>query len=130
MRAHLLLGAALVIGLAACGDVDERPAKWSYISATIIQPSCATARCHSKGAAVFGLQLDTVAGGYVALVGSPAMPGEPTGRNFVVPGDPDASKLMWMLRGVESQRMPPDEPLPEGDIELIEQWIRDGARFE
>ena len=26
---------------------DDRPAKWSFISATIIEPSCATANCHS-----------------------------------------------------------------------------------
>jgi hypothetical protein len=79
---------------------------------------------------VFGVQLDTVEGGYVALVGSPAVPGEATGKNFVVPGQPDASRLMWMLRGEESQNMPPDEALPAADIALIEKWILEGARFE
>jgi hypothetical protein len=128
-------GAALLalalLGLAACSDTDERPATWTYISASIIQPSCGTARCHSAASATLGLQLDTVEGGYIALTGSlPSQGGEPTGRNFVVPGNPDASKLMWMLHGVESERMPPDEPLPSADIELIERWILAGARFE
>ena len=123
-----LLGAGLA--LAACGETDERPATWSYISATIIQPSCGTARCHSANSAVFGLQLDTIEGGYTQLVGVAPGEGVPQGQNLVVPGNPDASKLMWMLRGIESQRMPPDEALPEGDIALIERWILDGARFE
>ena len=65
------------------------------------------------------------------LVGrSPGAPETPTGRNFVVPGDPDASKLVHMLRGDETERMPPDAPLPDADIELIERWIRAGARFD
>jgi hypothetical protein len=123
VRSVLVLG----VFLGACGDTDDRPANWSYISATIIQPNCGTARCHSQSSAVFGLQLDTIEGGYADLVG---VPGAPDPRNLVVPGNPDASKVMWMLRGIESQRMPPDEALPEGDIRLIEQWILDGARFE
>jgi hypothetical protein len=122
------LGMALLApGLSACSDVDDRPATWSYISAAIIQPNCATARCHNHSSATLGLQLDTVEGGYLELVGAHDADGVPLGRNLVVPGDPDSSKLMWMLRGVEAQRMPPDEPLPDADVALIEKWIRDGA---
>jgi hypothetical protein len=126
----LRLGGAVIALLAACGE-DDRPAEWTYISATIIQPNCATSRCHSKGSAVFGLQLDSLEGGYAVLVGSPPSAGEvPSGRNFVVPGDPARSKLMHLLHGDETARMPPDAPLPAADIALIEKWILEGARFE
>jgi hypothetical protein len=124
----LRLGGAVVALLVGCGE-DDRPATWTYISASIIQPNCATSRCHAEGAAAFGLQLDSLEGGYAQLVGrSPS--GAQTGRNFVVPGDPAASKLMYLLRGQESERMPPDAPLPDADIELVERWILEGARFE
>ena len=33
-----------------------------------------------------------------------------------------------MLRARSAPRMPPDRPLPEADIELVEAWILDGAR--
>lgn len=54
-----------------------------------------------------------------------AEPADP--RNFVVPGDPTRSKLMYLLRGEEVRNMPPDVPLPDIDIELIEEWILRGA---
>src|SRR3569623_2764610 len=73
-----------------CGATQvERPAKWPFISAGIVQPSCATANCHSQLAERSGVVLDTVADGYQQL----------TQRHFVTPGDPDNSALMALLRG-------------------------------
>ena len=119
MLRRLLLVALLPAALAGCaGETDDRPAEWSYISATIIQPNCATSRCHSKFTSTAGLRLDTVEGGYTGLVGG----------GFVVPGEADRSKLLRMLRGEEVWTMPPDVPLPEADVLLIERWIDDGAR--
>jgi len=46
---------------------------------------------------------------------------------FVVPMDPDASQLVHLLRGDEIARMPPDAPLADADIVLVEQWIAAGA---
>jgi hypothetical protein len=130
MRALWLLLLSVVLA-AGCEGGDSRPATWSYISTSIIQPNCATSRCHSAVSAVQGLELDTLTGGYVVLTGGPAVPGQrPAGSNLVVPGDPTASRLMTMLHGTEAERMPPDEPLPQADIELIEQWILDGAKFD
>lgn len=49
-------------------------------------------------------------------------------RARVVPGRPEASELVRRLRGQAQPRMPYNEPpLPEDDIRLIEQWIRQGA---
>jgi hypothetical protein len=118
-----LIGLVLVLGgvFAGCGSAeDSRPAKWSFISPVIIQPSCATANCHSQLAERSGVTLDTVADGYQQL----------TQRHFVLPNDPDGSALMALLRGQGSRRMPPDFPLPEVDIELIGAWIADGANWD
>ena len=49
------LTALLVTGaIAGCGK-DNRPAAWEYVSPLIFQPDCATASCHSRAAAVSGL---------------------------------------------------------------------------
>ena len=109
--------AVLLASAAGCNDTDERPATWSYISATIIQPNCATSRCHSKGSNVLGLVLDTA--DYSKI--------EP----YVHADTPDNTTLMFRLNGGvpgnEVQRMPVDEPLPQADIDLIRKWIADGA---
>jgi hypothetical protein len=137
------LPALVAMGLSAalsggCG-ADTRPATWVYISSAIVAPSCATARCHSLGSAAKGLQLDTVEGGYFLLVGSPPPQNHipplppstpPTGSHHVVPGRPEASLLMRRLRGEGARRMPPDEPLPDEDIALVERWIREGALYD
>jgi hypothetical protein len=41
-------------------------------------------------------------------------------RHFVSPGDPGTSEMVALIRAQGSRRMPPDFPLPEADIELIE----------
>lgn len=116
--------AALVICAltGACGgDTDERPARWSYISRAIIEPSCATVACHSRFTSRGGLRLEGSDESWVILVGYDER------GNYVIPGDPARSKLMHLLRGDEIWRMPPDQPLPEADIALIERWILEGA---
>ncbi len=57
---------------------------------------------------------------------APELPGEPQ-RNYVRPFDPDGSRLMHLLRGDNTLLMPPDQPLPDVEIELIERWILEGA---
>ena len=107
----LVTAATALIG---CGSADDtRPARWSFISATIIEPSCATVNCHSKIANRAGVDLHDRATGYNVL----------TSRNFVVPGNPNASALHYLLRGEGALRMPPDAPLPDADLALIDEWI-------
>jgi hypothetical protein len=38
------------------------------------------------------------------------------------------SEILYLLRGQGSQRMPPDQALPEADVHLIQNWIADGAQ--
>jgi hypothetical protein len=122
---------ALVACFAGCGGADNRPARWSYIAPAIIEPNCATVSCHSSVAQRAGVILDTTQTSYKTL----------TTRHFVVvcPDNPDAgmtcqdmatdtSELLALLRGQGSQRMPPDQALPEVDIQLIQTWIANGAQ--
>lgn len=105
------------LGGAGCGDeMDDRPARWSVISATITEPSCATLNCHSEVAQRGGVQLHEREAGYRSLFD----------RNYVIRDNLEDSALLYLLRGEGSLRMPPDFPLPNADIELIAKWITDG----
>ena len=112
----------------ACDD-EVRPASWSYIHEAIIVPNCTASACHSRISAAFGIALHDREGAYSYLTGTvcgqqdPAQPP----RNLVVPFDPARSKLMYLLRGQEVRSMPPDIPLPDAEIEIIEEWILEGA---
>ena len=111
---------------------DDRPASFAYIQTAIIEPNCATASCHTGSTAQAGIKLHTKEASYSILTGRPC-DGETSGgvapRNFVAPGQPDRSRLMYLLLGLEvRQAMPPDRPLPGPDIDLIERWILEGAR--
>ncbi|MEA2696482.1 MAG: hypothetical protein QOI66_753, partial [Myxococcales bacterium] len=141
------LSGALVLA-PGCGDaVDHRPAAWEYISPAIIQPNCATTSCHSRAAAVAGLDFSTPDHGYTSLTalwvwivdpnGTPENGCRPYGDEFVCQRnhrplvtafDPAQSRLVHMLRAEGTARMPPDRPLPQADIALIEHWILNGAR--
>ena len=127
-----MLPVVAALGVVGCGGDDTRPATFSYIHATILRPSCTTSACHSELSATAGLQLDTRAGAYLGLTGRVCgsdAPGQPP-RNLVNPGQPESSRLMYLLLGTEARRMPPDVPLPEADIDLVEQWILEGAECD
>jgi hypothetical protein len=141
--ATALVAGALVLG---CGS-SQRPAVWDYIAPVIMEPNCATGSCHSPGAAVAGLDFSTPDRGYTSLTGlwvwivDPTKAGQPgcgprdgttvcerQYRPLVTPYDPGESRLVNMLRARNAPRMPPDRPLDEADIELVENWILDGAK--
>jgi hypothetical protein len=56
-------------------------------------------------------------------MGNPTPP-----RPLVVPFNPDQSRMVNMLRAIGANRMPPNRPLAEADIALIEEWVLTGAR--
>ena len=137
-----------LVGLGGCGSADDpRPASWSYVSAAIMQPNCATVSCHSQAAAVSGLDFSDADRGYTSLTGLWVWIVDPSGieangcrpvggqivcqrehRSLVVPFDPEQSRLIHMLRAEGAPRMPPDRPLSAADIRLVEKWILEGAR--
>lgn len=136
VAATACLGLSLVAA-GGCGDeIDRRPATWGYISPAIMQPSCATVSCHGRAAAAAGLDLSDPDRGYKSLTGlsvsipdpDPAKPAIRELRPLVVPYNPDQSRVVHMLRASNAARMPPDRPLSEADIALIERWILNGAK--
>ena len=124
------LALAAALALSGCGE-DDRPASFEYIHTAILAPNCATASCHTGAVSQAGVRLHTVEAAYTMLVGRPCdadATGEQAPRNFVDPGHPERSRLMYLLEGAEVRRaMPPDRLLPQPDIDLIERWILEGA---
>jgi hypothetical protein len=110
--------ALALVSLAGCGGTENRPATWSYISTAIIEPSCATASCHSQAADRAGVDLSDRGKAYDQLVN----------RHFVMPGNAPQSELSALLTAEGVRRMPPDFPLPAADIQLIAEWINAGAK--
>jgi hypothetical protein len=117
----LALSGLALLCAAGCGGADPagRPAVFSYIQPAILEPSCATSGCHSETARTAGLVLE---GDPDAILESLLRKG------LVYPGSPAGSPLLHFLRGeYVVLRMPPDAPLPSGDVALIERWIEEGA---
>ena len=119
-----VVAAALAIVVSGCnGTSDDRPPTWSFISATIMEPSCATVNCHSAITHQGGVDLSAREIGYQTLVQNSG------GKTYYVyPGYPQYSPIVKLMNAEGSIRMPPDNPLPQADIQLIETWIADGAQ--
>ena len=101
--------------VAACGtSQDTRPETADYIVDAVLVPYCARAGCHSASAQPKGIMFDNIPDAIDAM------------QPLVVPGDPAHSRLVTVLTD-SSKPMPPDAPLPQGDIDLITRWIADGA---
>ncbi len=121
--------AVLFVALAACAS-EERPARWSYIHTAIIRPSCTTGGCHSALTGLAGVNLATRDGAYTILTGRICGEDVPNGsppRNYVESFNAAGSQLIHQLRGDNRDVMPPDTPLPDTEIELVERWIDEGA---
>src|SRR5579871_6595110 len=67
IRSELAAAVLAVTVAASCGQVDDRPATWSYLSPAMFQPACATTSCHGPAAAVSGLDFSTPDRGYASL---------------------------------------------------------------
>ena len=102
-------------------------AEFTSIQDNVFTPICT--RCHIGASAPEGLQLDE-AHSYGLLVGVPSA--EQPGVMRVAPGDPDGSYIIRKLEGasgISGGRMPLGGPyLPQSTINVIRQWISDGAQ--
>jgi len=124
---RLVLVGAVFAG--ACGGADDRPPTLDYITETILEPSCASAECHSAFRRQVGDQFDTVVAARHTIVAN----------SMVITEDRTAPESSYLVRtltvGSPSQlnpgspdliRMPYDAPIPDTDVELIKTWIRMG----
>jgi hypothetical protein len=123
-RVGVLAVLTLVVTLAGCGSAtDDRPVQWSYVYPAIIEPSCATASCHSDIVRRSGVNLGDQDTAYSQLLT----------RHFVIQNADPAkavtdSELIYLLNAQGARRMPPDFALPKDDIDLITKWIAAGAK--
>lgn len=101
-------------------------ADFKSIQDNIFTPICT--KCHLGAGAPEGLQLDE-AHSYAMLVGVPST--EQPNVVRVDPGNPDSSYIVLKLQGspgISGARMPFGGPyLPQSTINVIRQWITDGA---
>ncbi len=52
-----------------------------------------------------------------------------TVQRVLVPGEPDQSRLIETLKHEGQVQMPPGIPLPKKEIEVLRQWVKQGAVF-
>jgi Bacterial Ig-like domain len=136
-----LLAAAALYGCAGNGnglDSNGNPiapggggsggltADFQSIQDNVFTPICT--KCHLGASAPEGLQLDATHS-YAMLVGVPSS--EQPNVLRVAQGDPDGSYLIRKLTntgGISGQQMPFGGPyLPQSTIDVIRQWITNGA---
>lgn len=119
-----LTAAVLSSGVRAVGAAENEAARPEFYATRvkpILDANCA--RCHGGMNHRGGLSLDTRAG---------MLKGGHEGA-VVVPGDPDRSLLLRLMRrqGPQNDPMPMPPPprakVSDADIEVVAQWIRAGA---
>lgn len=145
-RQNLLIAflITLIVGVSACsggsgasGTTPPPPPppppppafgpNFSEIQTNVFTVSCATAGCHAGAGAPQGLRLDE-ANSFALLVGVASSEAPSILR--VSPNDPDNSFLVQKLEGTASvgSQMPLNgTPLEQSTIDIIRQWITDGA---
>src|SRR6185312_12833019 len=114
------------IGSGGGGGTTPLTADWQSIQDNVFTPICAP--CHNGAGAPKGLILDA-AHSYSLLVGIPSA--EVPTLDRVKAGDPNNSYIILKLTGaagIVGGQMPLDEtPLPQSTIDVIRQWITNGA---
>jgi hypothetical protein len=116
------------------GPTPNLNPSFSSINANIFQTTDSSGRsacvtCHGGARPASGLDLSGNA--YAALVNVPSR--EKPGQMLVEPGDADSSYLYQKLEGttgIVGLRMPRNGPpyLTDGQIQVIERWIEEGAK--
>lgn len=121
---------ALVLALlVACGTTnDDRPRTIGYVTEAILVPTCGLAECHATFSQNRGIVFDTVAGARASLVHNlisfDSIKFDPANPN-------NAGLIIWITQidplGLGIGRMPFDSPMPNADVNLLKEFIREGA---
>jgi hypothetical protein len=114
----------LVISASACGTTtDDRPATLANITESILKPTCASAECHSSFVQQSGYDFENVKGARASFqYDSDLVDIEHIGD----PDQPPALILDLTREQLNKPRMPYDAPLPNADVDLIQQWLEAG----
>lgn len=127
----LLLMALFVTGCERAGPLEEdtpASATLSAIQVRIFDTSCAVSGCHAGSNPQLGMSLEA-GQAFASIVNVPSV--ERADLLRIDPGNPDDSYLLKKIRGdgdIVGMRMPLGRSnLSADDIELVRQWIQDGA---
>lgn len=138
LRIKIITLAILSIGLTFCADsiiestpsIDEKEdsqivsATFTNIQNDILSKSCAFSGCHSSGSVNPNLSGNS----YSNIVNKKSS----TGMDYVKPNDPGNSYLLQKIigsNGIQGSRMPLNSsPLSQDKIDIITEWINDGAK--
>ncbi|HEY4057207.1 MAG TPA: c-type cytochrome domain-containing protein [Kofleriaceae bacterium] len=115
------LALLVTVTFAGCGtSPDERPVTFEYVSLGILAPTCGQVQCHSSTTKEEGYAFDTLAGAREALIDLAGGPNDPPVA--------EGTQLIEVITTSGGDRMPPDSPLADEDVDLIRNWINDGRR--
>lgn len=121
---QLVIALFSVAGFASEAPADDSAKETTVDFARQIQPIFARRcfKCHGPNEDEAGLQLSSRDSATSEL---------DSGDFAVVPGDPEASTIVYRVRAKdEYERMPPEgKPLEDEEIELIRRWIDQGAHW-
>ncbi|MCX5743206.1 MAG: hypothetical protein NT062_12000 [Proteobacteria bacterium] len=105
----------IAFAIAGCGtSPDDRPPTFEVVTLTVLAPSCGQVQCHSTTTRVQGYAFDTVEAARATF----------NAGNLSLSNDNPESVLYQS----GPNRMPPDSPLPDEDLALIQAWI-DGGKL-
>ncbi len=111
-------------------SIDEKDepkiesATFTNIQSDIFNQSCAFSGCHASGSVNPNLSGTS----YEIIVNKKSS----TGMDYIKPNDPDNSYLLQKIigsNGIHGSRMPLNSsPLSQDKIDIITEWINDGAK--
>ena len=120
---------ALLLLAASCGTTDNRPLTVQAVTAMVLAPTCAAATCHSQFANNFGDVFDTVESTRSSLIDNGLILFDSPSYDPANPGN--SQLIIWLTQndpfGRGIGRMPWDAPMPNEDIQYLENWIAAGA---
>lgn len=129
-RALVVVVVAGFVASADCGTGPAETPTFSQLRSDIFEPRCGVTTCHGDNPA---RGLDLKVDPYTSLINK-ASQTDPT-KKYVVPGEPENSLLLTVLRGeianadpeLATRQMPPGTTLPKETLDGIEAWIAAGA---
>ncbi len=126
---RLVVAAALALAGCAGDTVDDRPLELDYLTQAVFAPTCGTTQCHSTFVQAAGNVFDTPEGTRRSLLGNGLIRFDSTKYD---PEDPrNADLIVWITEtdpfGLGIGRMPYDAPMPNKDVLLLQDWIKEGA---
>lgn len=112
---------ALVLGAPSAARADDKPVSFINDIAPIFKENCFACHDAKKRSGKFDMTTFEK-----LMVG---------GANFeqIIPGEPDASELYYLICSEDERRMPPvgkGDPLPKEQTELVRRWIEQGAKID